>query len=781
RASLPRLDGEVAAAGLAGPVTVERDAAGIPTVRGASRADVAFGTGFVHAQDRFFQMDLLRRRSAGELAELLGQRALEQDRENRRHRFRARAEEVLSGLPPEHQAVLAAYAAGVNAALSGAGAPPFEHVLLRSDAEPWAPEDSLLVLFSMFFQMGDADGSGDSELGMMQELLPRPLFEFLTPAGTEWDAPMVGEAFTAPPVPAPGQVDLRSLPKALPKAARWLPSPEAAAAGAGASGAAASNGWAVSGRRTANGAALLAADLHFDLTVPNIWYRASFVWPAGNPAEGAAGEWRVTGATLPGAPAMVLGSNGHVSWGVTNGMFDTSDIVLLDVDPRDPGRYRTSAGTRPFERFEEVLRIQGGGEERMMVDWTVWGPVVDDDYRGRRRALRWTAHEAGAVDFEILRLETARTLEESLDAAHHSGVPALSFLAADRSGRVAWTVLGRLPRRVGFAGRLPGSWADGSRRWEGLLPPEQVPQLVEPESGRVWSANNRPVGGEMLARVPDGGYTLGARAMQIRDRLFAVEKATVEDMRRIQLDDEALFLRRWRGLLLEILTPQAIAARPQRGELRELVENWGGRASVDSAGYRMVRSYRVLLARDLFGWLTAPCVKAAPGFDVLDSFDQAEGPLWHLVTERPAHLLNPKYASWEEQLLASVDEVLSLYGQDGPLKDRTWGERNMADIRHLLSPALPGAGRWLDMPAEPLPGSDYMPRVQEPSYGSSLRMVVSPGREAEGFFHMPGGQSGHPLSPHYRDAHAAWVEGARTPFLPGPPAHTLRLTPREKK
>ena len=231
----------------------------------------------------------------------------------------------------------------------------------------------------------------------------------------------------------------------------------------------------------------------------------------------------------------------------------------------------------------------------------------------------------------------------------------------------------------------------------------------------------------------------------------------------------------WRDLLLSVLTPQAVAKDPRRRELRALVERWGGRAAVDSAGYRLVRTFRNFLAQSVFDTLAAPCKQADPSFSYADNVDQWESPLWMLVTVRPPHLLSPRYATWDDQLLAVVDQMLAYFAP--PLRERTWGERNTTAIRHRLSPLLPGAGRWLDMPAQQLPGDDHMPRVQDPGYGATLRMVVSPGHEEQGFFTMPGGQSGNPVSPHYRDSHPAWANGEAAPLLPGPPVNRLELLP----
>ncbi len=538
------------------------------------------------------------------------------------------------------------------------------------------------------------------------------------------------------------------------------------------SAAAGSNNWAVSGRYTAHGGAIVANDMHLGLMVPNTWYRASFVWGE------VAGEIRaVTGVTLPGTPAMVVGSNMHVAWGFTNSYGDWTDLVIVEPDPRRAGHYLTPEGSKPFERHLERIRVHGGPDETLPVVSTIWGPILDKDHRGRPRALRWTALDVEAVDFGLLRLEAARDLEDAVEIANRSGAPPQNFVVADAEGRIGWSILGAIPRRVGYDGRLPGSWADGTRRWDGYLRPEEYPRILDPASGRLWTANARVVGGGKLETIGDGGYDLGARARQIRDGIMALPKASERDMLAVQLDDRAIFLTRWRDLLLRTLTPEAVSSDPRRRELKEFVEAWGGRASVDSVGFRAVRAWRQFLAEQVFGALTASCKAADARFNY-GEIAQTEGPLWRLVSERPPHLLDPKRAGWDDQLLAAVDATLEYFLGDGSsLAERTWGQRNTTRIRHPLSLAVPFLGRWLDMPEQQLPGADDMPRVQGPTYGASQRMVVSPGREAEGIFHMPCGQSGHPLSSHYGDAHMAWARGDATPFLPGPPVHTLTLNP----
>jgi penicillin amidase len=778
RGSLPRLDGEATLAGLGAPVEVTRDALGVPTIRGASRQDVARATGFVQAQDRFFQMDLLRRKAAGTLAALVGPVLVASDKEVRAHRFAEGAARALADSSPEDRAFLEAYAAGVNAGLAALRRPPFEYFLLRETPQPWKPEDTLLCVYAMFLDLQDDGGRTEAGLGTLHDTLPEPLYAFLAPRGTEFDAPLTGSPIPTPPIPGPDVLDLR----ATEGIARRGGGPGRGAAGRGAEGRVGdageespqpgSNNWAVAGRLTKDGGALLASDMHLGLAVPNIWYRASLVWPE----EGR--ERRVTGVMLPGTPVVAAGSNGEVAWAFTNTEGDWSDLVLLEIDPADADRYRTPSGWQRFEHVKETIAVHGAPAQALETLWTIWGPVVDQDTHGRPRALRWTAHERGAVNIALRRLETAGSIEAALEDAAASGIPAQNFVCAAHDGRIAWTIAGRMPRRVGFDGRLPTSWADGTHRWEGWLEPRAYPRLVDPAGGRLWTANARVLDGAPQALIGDGGLALGFRAGRIRDDLLAIERAGPSDMLGVQLDDRSLFYDRWRDVLLGALTPAATAAAPARGEARRLVQQWSGRAAVDSAGYRIVRAFRAALAAEVFDSLTERCRDADPAFRY--TLSQREGPLWALVRERPAHLLPPAFSSWDARLLAALDRALADLTRDGtPLQQATWGRRNLLRMQHPLSVAVGRLSPWLDMPREPLPGDDQMPRVQAPDFGASERMVVSPGREQEGLFTMPGGESGHPLSPYYRAGHEAWANGEPRPFLPGAAEHTLHLVPVE--
>jgi penicillin G amidase len=208
-----------------------------------------------------------------------------------------------------------------------------------------------------------------------------------------------------------------------------------------------------------------------------------------------------------------------------------------------------------------------------------------------------------------------------------------------------------------------------------------------------------------------------------------------------------------------------------------VLSSWNGRALPESVGYRLVRTFRQVVSRLVFAPINAYVRRIEPDFDFARA-SRAEGPLWQLVTARPLHLLDARYASWDALLVAAVDEATrELTSGGGTLERQTWGAFNRAIVTHPLGSAIPLVGQWMNMPEDPLPGDIYTPRAHSPRAGPSERMAVSPGREQEGILHMPTGQSGHPLSPHYRDQHRAWVDGTPLPFVPGDSVARLTLSP----
>lgn len=753
--SRPHYSGQLEGFPLAAAVTIERDALGTATLQAGNRVDLSFALGFVHAQERFLQMDLQRRRAAGELAELFGPAALPLDLGARPHRMRARMRTRLTELPEWQRAMIAAYRDGVNAGLTRLRVRPFPYLLTGTVPAPWLEEDTLLCVAAMAFTLNDAGNERELALARMHAVLPAQAYRFLTASGGALDAPLEGAALAWPEPPSAQDLDLRALP-----ATEGGAPPDEQAPG--------SNGFAVAGT-LAGGPALVANDMHLDLGVPNIWFRTRLRY-----RDDTGREVDVTGASLPGAPAIVVGSNGRVAWGFTNAYADTVDWVRVDRDPSEPDHYRDRDGWARIARHAETIHVKGAADEVIEVEETRWGPILAEDTDGMPLALAWTAHRPGAIDLGLVRLESAGTVEEAIDIGQTSGIPPQNLLAGDRSGHIGWSIAGRIPERVGnYDPSLPADWSLPGTGWEGWLAGPAVPRRIDPDNGRIWTANQRMVGGEGLARLGDGGYDLGARAGRIRDDLLAARSFAPGTMLEIQLDDRAVLLDRWHDLLETTARrhPEWPLARTVTSALRD----WSGHATVESVAYRVVREWRLEVIATVIDGLVAPVRQRFPDFRPPRL--HSENIVWALLEQRPSHLLPGPHADWDTLLKNAAERVIGKLQADG-LEESTWGAYNTARIQHPLSRALPGPiAKWLDMPRDELPGDNNVPRVQGRSFGASERFAVAPGAEASGYFMMPGGQSGHPLSPYYGSGHADWVQGRPTPFMPGPPEQVLVLVP----
>ncbi|MDZ5646749.1 penicillin acylase family protein [Nitrospirillum sp. BR 11828] len=759
-ASLPQLEGTAAIPGLSAPVTVERDENGVPTLTGPDRTSLMYALGFLHAQERYFQMDLMRRSAAGELSELVGPAMAKEDTPRRLHRFRARAHAAVERSGPEERAMLTAYTAGVNAGLNGLKRAPFEYTLLRQQPKPWSLEDTLLVVDAMYFDLQSSDGWEERRLALAIDQMGPAMANFLYPQGTELDAPLDGSTLPEPPMPD----------SYTPAVKMGAVAPEQ---GEGEAMIPGSNNWAVSGALTSTGAAMVANDMHLRLWAPNTWYRARLVV---KPAGADAPTLDLIGVTLPGNPLLVVGSNKRIAWGYTDAYVDTGDVVVLEPVDGDADRYKTPDGPKTLEKHREVL-CPAPTCPSITVEDSDWGPVVGTDAQGRKLAYRWVAHDVGAEVMSAgAALERAGSVDEAVAIAHRLPIPNENMMVVDAKGNLAWTIVGLVPRRFGHDGTLPVSWADGKAGWNGYLSPAEVPVIANPANGRLWTANTRVVGGDALAKLGFGGYALGGRAGQIRDDLAARDHFAEKDMLDIQLDDRAPMLDFWQRLML-----QALGERASDQALANLVapvESWGGRAAIPSVGYRLVRSFRTAVVDRLYQAYTAPL--AGPAGDHAGDLvsHQAEGPARRLLTAKSPGLVPPGYKSWDALIDAALKDVRERLAQNGgDIARFTWGDRNRLAIHHPLSTVAPVLAPYLDPPSEPVAGDLFQPRVTAPSFGASERLVVSPGHEDTGLFHMPTGQSGHPLSPYYNKGHEDWVQGRATPLLPGATRWRLTLAP----
>ena len=753
RASLPIRDGELQITGLDLPVTVDTDRFGIPTITASTQRDAALALGYVTAQDRLFQMDLLRRRASGRLSEIVGKIAVETDKRQRVIGFDRVTQAIVANLSDEQREILAAHADGVNAFIQRMDTAPFEFLLLGYQPEPWTAEDSILVVMNIF-QVLSFRENDERMMTIMEKSLPPEVVTFLTPDTDIYTQVLLGGTDShrpIQPIPVEALASIRRAPKQ-----NGLVRATSPVAG--------SNGWAVDQSKTADGRAIVANDMHLSLSIPNTWYQVSLRY----------GDVEISGVILPGAPAVVVGSNGHVAWGFTYTCGDFLDLVRLEINPENPNEYKTPNGWRQFEVVNERIEIRGGQHIVQPIKLTIWGPVSPNPLMGQPVAIHWTALQPEAVGLELLDIDQATTLEDALRVMNHFGGPPLNVTMADDAGQIAWTYCGKIPIRKGFDGSSTKSWADGDIGWEGYIPPSELPRVISPPEGFIATANNRTLGKDYPYIV---GYNFANshRAYRINKRLREMDQVTEQDMFQLQLDTTNHFYEFYQQLALSVLTEDAIANKPLLLEAQRQIEVWDGKVGVDNVAFGLLVRFREILAEDIFEPFLVLCYKTDRRFSY--SWRNMETPLRTLLKERVAEILpDPtNYPDWETFLLAklekSIEQLLSEHNFDS-LDQLTWGTIHRTQISHPLG-FIPILGKILNMPQKPLPGGYHCVRATS----ASERMVISPGREADGILHIPCGQSGHPLSENYKDQYSYWLKGEPLPFLQGPTTHTLMLTP----
>lgn len=807
RSSLPQLDGQKSVQ-VAAQTTIARDALGSAIITAETRADAYFAQGFVHAQERFFEMDLTRRSAAGELAELFGAIALPRDRAHRLHRMRARLTEFYPHLPAEQRTLLEHYSNGVNAGLQALGAKPWTYTVLRCSPKAWQPVDTLLVNAAMAFNLQDDTNSVELIADSASRVLSPAAFHYLfNRTSRVWDAPLMqGDAdeFPDPPMPSAAELDFRSIPDA-----QFLPG----ATSRGSEAVRGSNNWAVAGGLTKTGSAMLANDMHLGLGVPSIWFRQQLNYKLAGVAL------KITGVSLPGAPGTVIGSNGKVAWGNTNSYGDWLDFVRLQAGSPGSETYLDGNGVQPISSVEEIILVKGAADEHLLVRNTRYGPIVAKDSAGNELALAWVAHRPGGVDANAIDFEISQSAAELLERARHAGFPHNNIVAADQAGHIGWTIGGQIPVRaplLALTGTEQGAFAsnpEGAKNlpvpstrltgdiWLGFMTNLDMaaPTVMDPPDMRLYTANARVVNKAAEAFVGNGGYALGARASRIRELLNAHKSYFREsDMLTMQLDDQAPLLEPW----WQLLSTQ-VQNQPRYAGVAKLLGSWNRRAAPESIAYRIVRNFRAEILAEYLNAFAAPMRKADPLF-TLNFPSHTEVIVAPILRAQAPHLLPKPYTSYAQFELACLDRALAkmlgkLSAEQAALAPfapvqltdveiaqdafdkHTWGEQNTAKIQHPLAKAIPALGWFLDMPNDELPGdTGHIVRAQGPAFGASERLSVSPGHEENGLLQMPGGQSGHPLSPFYGAGHSAWVKGEPTPLLPGAVTHLLTLVPALK-
>ncbi len=746
QAALPTVDGRERLPGLSAPVVVRRDGQGVPHVQAASTLDLARAQGYVTAQDRLWQMDLLRRRAEGELAEAFGEAALPADREIRTLGLGAAARAILPRLPPDLRAVLDAYAAGVNAYLDAHGdALPLEFRLLRYAPRRWEPADSLAVgkLLAMDLSLG---WSGEVARAALDSRLPPDVQAMLFPTVFAQDRILVGR-------------DDR---------------PATTAADALAETAQGSNDWVVSGAHTATGRPLLANDPHLALGVPSIWSAVHLVAP----------DMDVAGVVLPGTPGVILGRNRRIAWGCTNVHDDVADLYVEDFDPRDPSRYRVGDGWAPVAVRQEPIRVRTGPLSSTwrtvshVVRVTRHGPLVT--IQGREYALRWTTLEEAVELTAFARLDRAGSWEEFREAVGTYPGPSQNFVYADVDGHIGWYSAGHVPRRRTGDGSRPYKGATDEGDWTGFIPFDELPHVLDPPSGRIATANNRLVGTDYPYKVTRGG--IGPwRAAAIFERLESREGWTADDF--VRLQGERLSLPH-RDLARALLA--SAARHPQDATWREVAREmtgWDGRLEPESRPAALaVTTFRLVGER-----VIAPRVRGVPGARGLARRVAA---VQKLILEQPASWVPPGDHDWDGVLRAAWTEATAeVTAALGPDRSRwRWGALNRIAVSHPLGRAFGALGRLFNPPPSEAGGYSTTPNVLSTTPGGevegpSMRFVADLADLDDTRLVNFMGQSGHPASEHYGDQYDAWlrVETRVLPFTPEAVAraarHTLTLEP----
>ncbi|MGH8497830.1 MAG: penicillin acylase family protein [Methylococcales bacterium] len=755
RASLPVLDGTIALAGISAPVRVEFDGQGIPRIQASTRADAFHALGFVTARDRLFQMDLLRRSTAGRLAEIFGPESVNGDRWHRIMGFSHLASEIFARLPAEQREVLEAYSAGVNVAMGEFKVLPFEFWVLGYTPEPWRPEDSLLVVLNMAVAMNWNIETERRERAatVMKAVLPLRVSTFLTPRSDGFIDRMIGSVSR---LPLPIE-DLAKLIRRSEKLSGLLSDPPPPRG---------SNAWVVGPAKSRSGHAVLANDMHLDLGVPNLWYRAELHY----------GQAQLYGLTLPGVPVLIVGSNGHLAWGFTGSGVDVADLVLIDLDSERPGAYRTPDGSQAFATRLETISVRGQAEIPISVRTTLWGPVLEESLMGKPVVVRWTALDPGAVNLNHLNLDRVSSVEEAIPLFNGAGAPTLNVLFADREDNIGWTLTGRIPRRFGSDGLTPCASSDARCGWNGYLAGKEVPKIINPPSGVLVNAN-QPM--NLADRALGYDSAPGYRAYRIGERLAEFGRVDEGEMLALQLDTQAGFYRFYRNLAVDTLNAATLQDSAERETLLRYLQSWDGRAETTSLGLPLIVEFRRLLLDRVLSPLVSSCRQLDPTFKY--HWHLADSALQQLLSLRSPELLpDPdRYATWDAFLIhvlqESKERVIHEHGVKA-VEKLNWGHGGGERIAHPLSGTLPFLTFWLDMPGVTLPGCAECVRVARRG-GATQRLVVSPGRENRAILHMPGGQSGHPLSPHYRDQYSAWVEGRATALRVAQVRYRLELVP----
>jgi penicillin amidase len=763
RASLPQIDGATRLPGLSAEVIVRRDEHGVPHIEAANLDDLFVAQGYVTAQDRLWQMDMTRRYVAGDIAEILGKKAVPHDRAQRILGMRPLAERIVAAQSDRDRRFLDDYARGVNSYLAAHQQNlPAEFDFLMYKPKPWQPVDSALILLGMV-QMEDERWEHKLEHERVVNKLGPTLAADLYPVGSWRDHP---PAASVPDLTAP-QPEIPDVPldesqtsvRDLLDLRRLLGHDLCDGCVIG------SNEWAVSGAHTASGKPLMSNDMHITHTIPNIWYEVDLKAPG----------FHVAGVSTPGAPFVTSGHNDHISWGFTSLYGDTQDLYIEQVNAQD--QYLSSSGWKPIQHVREIIRVRGGGDVVVNVGHTEHGPVITPIVENEKRviSLKWSAYDQSATNIPLFDINSASAWTEFRNILGRWWGPSLNVIYADDQGHIGYQAVGFIPIRKDGIPSVPV--ASGTHEWQGFVPFEAMPSVEDPVNGILATANSRV--------APDGypyQITLEWAAPYRNERIWKwlagkvqEKKLTPEDMLSLQMDI-------YSALDQELAHRYAYAidhtpsADKQLRQAADLLRTWDGVMSANSAPAAVITAARhafwPILLKPKLGddW---------PLYSWSEKFFAEE----ELVTHSPAQWLAPGYANWDEMLTSVLRQGLAAEHAPPDLRSWQYGAMRKIDLEHPLYGMLPWFKNWTGTGAQPLSGDATTVKQMNGLLGPSQRLTVDWGNLDRSTENIVFGQSGDPLSPWYGDQWPFWYGGTTfaLPFSDQAVAdgakHTLRLTP----
>ncbi len=768
RRALPQLDGTRTVPGLRQPVEIVRDRWGVPHIFAGSDTDAYFALGYVHAQDRLFQLDLTRHLSQGRLAELVGKLGLDLDLLFRTIDLHGPTRRMLERASAPVRAAARAYALGINTAVADLdGALPLEFTLLNHDFEPAEPADFVGLIGLMTWGLNlswEMDRRFEQLAARLGEKRALELFPFIQ-GGTPAVHPRAGTTSTnfpapetTPPVALLDRLDeLISGASSFPFPPRLLPF---------LGGTGASNSWVVSPRRSTTGHAILANDPHLGFTLPPVWYQAHLHAPG----------FDVAGVTLPGLPLVVIGRNRDIAWGLTNVMQDAADFFVEKLDSERPGRVMYRGEWVELEKRVETIRIKGGESRSLEVLSTPHGPLVNHllPEIPKPVSYRWTLHAADhANELEGLwHLNRARNWEEFRRSMSKFGAAAQNVIYADREGHIGMQTVGAFPRLEGRTDgiRFRVGW-DGSEEWNGFHPFEDHPVSFDPPQGWLASANNPTV-------EATGPFYISAywepvdRFSRIREVMSSQEKLSVEDMERLHGDTLLWAAREIVPLLLEAFDPSPPPG-DRVGEALELLRDWDYEMDAGQAAPTLFAIFHRQLFEEIFedelgDDLIRACRSRGNLPDTMVRTVLKRGArrwLDRIETPREEELPDILRAAFRK----AVDRVSTRWGPEP--KSWIWGDVHTLTLPHPLGVTTRLLGWYFNLGPFPVPGSNATVRKMEYRSddfrvvsGASVRHITDFSKPARIQSAIPGGQSGIPASPHYDDLPDLWLNGRYHPI-----------------